>query len=186
MSDHFLQTLEAIKRDVSSLEEQLIERKKMANQIALMAKLPAVYAVVESRSSAFNATMNGDEYFGKAALTAIREVLESRKRSGAGPGTLNEIYEALVSGGYEFEAASETNAKNSLRVTLSKRSEVFTKLGNGKYGLNTWYDVKRKKKPKDDKKQEAPSSDDDDTEGIFAMDQEFRQDEVFDPETTSL
>lgn len=148
MSEHILKTLEQVKSDITGLELQLAEKKRMANYLSEMAGAGPVYADADEPSS-ISATSHGDEFYGKTATAAAREVLEKRKRMGLGPATLAEIYESLTDGGYQFDASSTTNAKNSLRVTLSKRSETFHKLPNGKIGLTKWYtNIKPTKKRK--------------------------------------
>ena len=56
-----------------------------------------------------------------------------------GPASVSEIYEAMLAGGYEFEAKDADNAKRGLRISLTKSSATFTKLPQGKYGLREWY-----------------------------------------------
>jgi hypothetical protein len=84
-------------------------------------------------------SIKSDTFFGKKMQTAAREYLEMRKAStGDGPATPRDIYDALVSGGFKFEAKDEATALISLRALLRKRSAFFTKVGS-KYGLLAWY-----------------------------------------------
>lgn len=166
MADHVLKTIEDLKRDIATLESQVNEKKKMANYLSNMAGNGDIF-LVEAIDASSVMPSNGDEYYGKPAVTAIRAVLTARKSANLGPATLEEIYETLIAGGYLFDAASKTNAKNSLRVTLSKRSSTFHKLPNGKYGLVKWYD--KIKAPKKGKKDEA----DDEEVGMEKMEEEF-------------
>ena len=166
MADHVLKTLEDLKKGISSLEAQLNEKKKMANYLSGMAGNSDIYAV-QSNEPASVMPSNGDEYYGMPAVTAIREVLNARKSANIGPATLGEIYDTLIAGGYHFDTATETNARNSLRVTLSKRSATFHKIPNGKYGLVKWYEkIKVAKKSK-------KARIDEDEDGLEKMDEEF-------------
>jgi len=167
MADHILKTLEEIQRAVSALEEQLNEKKRMANYLSGMAGGRDIY-LIEDAASASAMPSNGDEYYGMAAMTAIRKVLEARKSANLGPATPVEIYDTLIAGGYQFETANENNAKNSLRVTLAKRTTTFHKLPNGKYGLVKWYE-----KIKGAKKAGKKNVAEDDSEGLQVMDEEF-------------
>lgn len=80
-----------------------------------------------------------DTFYGKKLQTAVREYLEMRKAEEAGPAKPRVIYEAITSGGYEFEAKTPDVALVGLRALLRKRSNVFEKLPNGTYGLTSWY-----------------------------------------------
>ena len=149
----------------------LEEKKRMANHLSGMAGGADIYEIQKASSGTAMPT-NGDEYYGMPAMTAIRSVLEARKAAGLGPAMLSEIFDTLVAGGYQFEAASDSNAKNSLRVTLAKRSSTFHRLPNGKYGLLKWYG-----KIKGGKKGLKPEADDD-AKGLQKMEDEFGEAEA--------
>ena len=91
--------------------------------------------------------IKSDTFFGKRQHTAIREYLEMRKASGAGPARPPEIYEDLSAGGVEFESSDKQKALVALRALLRRRTSVFIKVGDtGAYGLVSWYpDAKLKK-----------------------------------------
>ncbi len=81
-----------------------------------------------------------DTFFGKRHHTAIREYLEMRKASGAGPARPREIYEGLSAGGVKFESSDKQKALVALRALLRRRTAVFIKVGDtGAYGLVSWY-----------------------------------------------
>lgn len=81
-----------------------------------------------------------DTFYGKRLQTASREYLQMRRSLGLGPATPREIYEAVVSGGYQFDAKDAETAMVGLRAMLRKRSAFFHKLPNGSYGLTAWYE----------------------------------------------
>jgi hypothetical protein len=86
-----------------------------------------------------------DTFFGKKQQTAIRQYLEMRRAQGLGPAKPREIYDALLAGGYEYEAKNAEVALVGMRALLRKRTETFVQLSNGSYGLVAWYpDLKRK------------------------------------------
>ena len=91
-----------------------------------------------------------DTFYGKKMQTAVREYLEMRKVAAGratNPATPREIYEAITTGGYQFDTKDETTALIGLRQLLRKRTAFFHKLPNGTYGLTVWYPDA--KKPKD-------------------------------------
>jgi hypothetical protein len=80
---------------------------------------------------------------------------------------VDEIHQALLAGGYKFEAATEEIAKRGLRISLTKNSHSFHKLPSGLYGLREWYPAIKDTKAKAsdsgaaDQQAEAPLDDDD-------------------------
>lgn len=90
-----------------------------------------------------------DTFYGKKMQTAAREYLEMRMAAAGGatnPATPREIYEAITSGGFQFDAKDETTALIGLRQLLRKRTAFFHKLPNGTYGLTVWYPDAKKPK----------------------------------------
>jgi len=172
-NDAVLQTIELVRQQVSEIQADLVEKQTTVNNLCSIAGIDPIYAI-ESVESVSSVSLKGDEYFNKPAATAIRMVLESRKSQGNGPSTLVEIYERLIEGGYKFDAKNEANAKNSLRVTLSKNT-TFHKLPNKKFGLSEWYGLKLDKKTK-----KSNSSNDDvdpEIEGAEKMKEEFGEED---------
>jgi hypothetical protein len=95
-------------------------------------------------STAKISKIQDDTFYGKKQTPAMREYLEMRKALGMGPATPREIYEAIKSGGYQFETKDETVALVGLRALLRTQPNVFHKLPQGTYGLTSWYpDAKR-------------------------------------------
>ena len=89
--------------------------------------------------------IKSDAFFGKRQHTAIREYLQMRYDHNMGPATPREIYDALLKGGFRYEAKEERTALVGLRSLLRRRTNVFMKVGDtGAYGLASWYpDAKR-------------------------------------------
>ena len=166
MSNAVLETIKLVQQEIADLERQLKEKKTTVNGLCPLAKIDPIYTLEDQVQSDVSVVLNGDEYYSKKASTAVRMVLEARKARGAGPATSAEIYDALLAGGYKFDAKNEANAKNSLRVTLSKNSSIFHRLPNKKVGLTKWYNIKPTKAK--DKEQE----------GVEAMAKEFGESEA--------
>ena len=122
--------------------------------------MPPIYPEAElERSGGASMHMHGDEYYGKALASVVRMVLEARKSASIGPATVNEIYDAMVKGGYQFETRIEDNAQRGLRVSLSKNTTVFHRLPSGKYGLTEWYPAVKEKDPNSKKHTAVPEVD---------------------------
>ncbi len=98
-----------------------------------------------------------DTFFGKKQQSAIRQYLEMRRAQGLGPAKPREIYDALLAGGFEYEAKTADIALVGMRALLRKRTETFVSLQNGSYGLTAWYPDMKKRKA-------AASEEDDDAE----------------------
>lgn len=103
---------------------------------------------------AINAIRN-DQFYGQPLATAIREFLQMRKAAGGGAASVKEIYDALVRGGFKFEARDDVNAQRGLRQSLTKNSITFHKLPNGNYGLLEWYPNAKPARPDRDEEDEA-------------------------------
>lgn len=125
-------------------------------------------------SASVSTQIKPDTFFGKKQQTAIREYLEMRRAQGLGPAKPREIYDALVAGGFRYDAKDAETALVGMRAMLRKRTATFIKVGNGAYGLTSWYPDAKKPKPASPV---AGSSDDDtdddsDTETAASPDEE--------------
>jgi hypothetical protein len=134
---------------VAKIDEDLrpiTERKKVVNQLCEFAGLPLRYTDVQGDGARGSLSLRRDQFHKKPLATAVREYLELRGRSdrgGLGAATVNEIFDALIAGGYQPETTDEENAKRGLRIALTKNSVTFYRIAGGtagdSYGLLTWY-----------------------------------------------
>jgi hypothetical protein len=139
MSEHIQRTIADLQQHLTELEAEGIDLKKTINSLCRRIHQAPIYPDAElERSHSIVGPMRGDEYYGKALASVVRWVLEARKAANLGPATVNEIYDAMASGGYQFEAKNEDNAKRGLRISLTKNG-VFHRLPTGKFGLTEWY-----------------------------------------------
>jgi len=102
---------------------------------------PLRFEDVDAAKASVLSTRGRDVFYGRPLATVMREFMEARgpsARGGLGAATVNEIYDALVAGGFKFETRDEANAKRGLRIALSKNTTTFHKVGNA-YGLSEWY-----------------------------------------------
>lgn len=140
-------TIELVQTQIAELDQQLLEKKRMVNDLCRLAGQSPLYGDAELASSLGAGAILPDAYYGKALATVVRMVLERRKASGRGAATVNEIYDDMVAGGYNFGGKNDDNNKRGLYVSLGKNSYMFHKLPNGTYGLLDWYEnVKEAKK----------------------------------------
>ncbi len=138
MSEHVQKTIELVTAQIRDLEQQLTAKKRIANSLCDLAAIPHLYADEDASGGNFG-PLAPDAYYGKALATAVREILERRKRAGAGAATVAEIYDAMKAGGYHFKTKNDENAKRGLYQSLSKNTTTFHRLPNGTYGLLDWY-----------------------------------------------
>jgi len=144
--DHVIQTISDLEKKVAEYEANAVRLKTTINELCGMANIPPRYqsADLQLKSQAF--AIRSDQFHGRPTATCVREYLEMRKRSDLGPASLNEIFDALVSGGYEFNTKSDQVSRISLNNQLGK-NPVFYRLPNKQWGLLEWYPKARPSRP---------------------------------------
>lgn len=142
-------------------QERAASKTKMAiNALCEAIDQPPMYAE-DTADGADNVSLaiRSDQFYGQPLAGAIRTILEMRRKQERGPATVNEIYAALIEGGFAFDTRNEENAKRGLRVSLTKNSVTFHKLPNGKYGLLDWYPGAKTKRPRNGTTNDAADDD---------------------------
>jgi hypothetical protein len=133
------------------------ECERTINTLCKEAGYPPRYSET-STSNAMKVTQIADDtFYGQKQTPAMRSYLEMRKAQGLGPATPREIYEAIKSGGYVFEAKDAEVALVGMRALLRTQPTIFHRLPQGTWGLTVWYPDARKPKeePKLKKKKAA-------------------------------
>lgn len=149
MSDAIKQAIAELQNQIQSWEQDISDTKKMCNKLAHRAGLPLLYGDAELQPRASATNMRKDQFYGKSLTTAMREYLQMRAAGNAGPATVNEMFDALVQGGFDHGSANDDNAKRVMRITLTKNSSIFHRLPDDKhFGLTDWYPNIRVKKSK--------------------------------------
>jgi hypothetical protein len=150
----------ALERSLADTERKANALRSAINTLCEEAGLPPKYPNVgrSAEQAAVNTQIQPDTFYGKKQSTSIRMYLEIRKAQGLGPATPREIFEALKTGGYQFETRNETNALVGMRALLRKNNVTFHRLPNGTYGLLSWYPDARAGKPSDDDDDDATSN----------------------------
>ena len=154
MDNSIQSAIEVFKTRVKEKEDELNRLKKAVNDMARDAGLPVIYASIASENTVSLTSLRSDQFYGQGLSTAIRMYLEMRKASSLSAASVNEIYEAVKSGGFKFEAKDEENAKTGVRNTLRKNTAQFHRLPNGEYGLLAWYPNAKPAKNGDDQEEE--------------------------------
>lgn len=148
MDNAFAPAIAALQAELADLDRKSRELKGTINVLCKHAGQPELYSNLQSDTGATTvAGIKADTFYGKTIATAAREYLEMRKATNLGPATPREIYEALIEGGYQFEAKSKDIAMVGLRSNLRKNSKTFHRLPNGQYGLLSWYPNAKAAKP---------------------------------------
>jgi hypothetical protein len=141
VSEHIKATIADLQNKLREQEKAVVKTKSFINMLCEEAGIPPMYAAddLDGSSASVNLTIRSDQFYGQPQATAVREILQMRKGRNQGPATVNELYAALVEGGFAFETKNEDNAKRGLRISITKNTAMFHKLPNGKIGLLEWY-----------------------------------------------
>ncbi|RNC81785.1 MAG: hypothetical protein ED559_08370 [Phycisphaera sp.] len=150
MTEHIDQTIADLRTLLKKQEDQVRGTKRTINSLLGMAGKDPMYSdaeLAEEGASASFSTIASDRWYGQPLATAIQDYLSMRRAAtGDGPATVAEIYDALLTGGYEFEAKNADYAKRGLRSSLTKNPRAFHRLPDGKrFGLTEWYPKKANK-----------------------------------------
>lgn len=158
MSEHLQKAIAELETKLEDQLKAVAKTKSGINQLAELAGLPVPYPETEERAS--GGTIRPDQFYGKPLHTAMRAYLDMRGPT-RGPATVNEIFDALKLGGFQFDTKSDDNAKRIIRITLTRNTLVFHKLPNGSYGLLAWYPNVKASKVKTKSKESQEGSDED-------------------------
>jgi len=137
--DAVLSTIELVRAQVADLDQQLLEKKRMVNDLCKLAGRPPIYGDADLKSRVGGRATRPDEYYGKPQASVVRTILEKRALAGLGAATVNEIYDEMLAGGFHFGGKNDDNNKRGLYISLGKNTTTFHKLPNGTYGLVEWY-----------------------------------------------
>jgi hypothetical protein len=129
--------------DIDRRDAETAEMKRTVNRLCDYAGLPAKYSQVEDpNAGAHGIRIMPGQFYQRALATAVGDYLKMRgdpNKGGMGPGTISEIYAALLEGGFQFDAKSDDTAKRALSISLAKNTQTFERLPTGQIGLKTWY-----------------------------------------------
>jgi hypothetical protein len=169
--EHIQKTIETMTAKLAEQEAVVVETKKLINSLCGVLGQPTRFADLTVKASIAGGGFKRDDFYGQPLSGVVRRILESRKASGDGPAAVAEIYDAMIQGGFQFEAASADNAKRALRISLTKNTQTFHKLPTGHYGLREWYPNIKEPKQKNGNATEVSAEPDgsEDSEFDFAQ-----------------
>ncbi|MGE0062336.1 MAG: hypothetical protein AB7T86_09685 [Xanthobacteraceae bacterium] len=132
------QAISELANEIAQDEAALRKKKESVNTLCAVDGRAPMYQI-EDAQAALPTAIRSDQFYGQPLASAVRTILEMRRQQNLGAASINEIYEALVAGGYLFNTKSEDVSKNSLRNSLAKNTVTFHKLPNGRFGMLSWY-----------------------------------------------
>lgn len=130
-------------RAAEESEAETISLKRAANTLARRFRLSEPFANIEdTAASRTSVAIRADHFVNfNAPAAAARAYLELRGKN-RGAATIEDIYEALRRGGYDFGTPNDNEGKGFLKVALAKDQNVH-RIDNGpfgvSYGLVAWY-----------------------------------------------
>lgn len=139
------EAIEELVADITKMEVAVREKKKTVNTLCGVAQRDPLYPT-EEPTDVVPTRIRPDQFYGQALASAVRTILETRRQQNLGAATVNEIFDVLSAGGYQFQTKSDDVSRASLRNSLAKNTTTFHKLPGGQFGLLSWYP--NAKKPK--------------------------------------
>lgn len=145
MDESTQKMIDKIQDQILKLEDQIITKKKLVNQLCEVDGEAPLYPDTESASSVISTTIRPDHFFGRPLATVVKEILEGRKSRNKGAISLNDLFEILKSGGFQFDAKDEQASKRGVAITIGKNPAFLKVPNNGYIGLAEWYPNVKKK-----------------------------------------
>lgn len=130
--------IEEIVAEITSLEASARDKKKTVNTLCTVAGREEMYTL-DAPETALPTRIRADQFYGQPLASAVRTILEMRRQQNLGAAMVNEIFDALTAGGYQFQTKNDDVARQSLRNSLAKNTVTFHKLPNGRFGMLSWY-----------------------------------------------
>jgi len=157
MSNPFDSAIAELERQIEEVERKASDLRSTINSLCAAAGISPRYPDISigSTSSTRITQIRDDTFYGKKQTPAMRDYLEMRKAQGLGPAKPRDIFEALKSGGYQFESKDDEIALVSMRALLRTQPQIFHKLPQGTWGLTAWYPDAKRQKVDDTKKKGA-------------------------------
>jgi alanyl-tRNA synthetase len=145
MDESTQKMIDKVQDQILKLEDQITTKKKLVNQLCEVDGEAPLYPDTDSASSVISATIRPDHFFGRPLATVVKEILEARKTRNQGAISLNDLFEILKSGGFQFDTKDEIGAKRGVAITIAKNPAFMKVPNNGYIGLAEWYPNVKKK-----------------------------------------
>ena len=124
--------MEHARQTILDLEQRLAEIDAEANKIksAINCLCDVIgdspkYLIETEDSKNVAGKPRPDEYYGRPQATVVTEVLQKRCNAGLGAATLDELFEELSSGGFEFTGKNDGIKKRGLAIAMGKNQFYF-------------------------------------------------------------
>lgn len=146
MNEAFQTAIDALKDQLKPLEEEVILKKRLINELCKAAQAEPMFSETELRSTISQTqAIRSDQFFGQPLATSVKFILQRRRAAGLGAVPLDALCNTLAAGGYVLEGKTEGIARRNVAITLSK-NPAFMRIPNGDIGLAEWYpNAKRNK-----------------------------------------
>jgi hypothetical protein len=140
MSDHVDQTVSAFLQKLGEHERAITKIKTSINQVLELDGRPPMFAEPDEVQGSLNLPVNirNDQFFGKPLATCVKTILEARAAIHQGAASVDELFEGLMEGGFDFEEKAESLCKRNLAISLGKNM-LFQRTPKGLWGLRAWY-----------------------------------------------
>lgn len=149
MSNAIHVAIEELVKQIEEKEAEIVPLKVAVNSLCKTIGEEDRYSntsMVSERSEA-KLSFGKDKFHGVPLATSVATYLEMRKDAGLEKSaTVEEILSALMSGGHDSLSGSEDNKLRSLKISLTKNTAQFSKIGDDRFGLKSWYKSTRRRK----------------------------------------
>jgi hypothetical protein len=147
MSERLKAAIEEIEAQIKAKEAEIINPLKITvNHLCQLIGEAARYEIDGSGASGQPKrnilNWRKDQFYGRPLAQCVTEYLEARETAGLDrSATVDDIYDALSKGGYKSEgtSGSDENAKRAIKISLTKNTAQFSKIGDELFGLKKWY-----------------------------------------------
>jgi len=147
MSERLSAAIEEIVAQIEAKEAELVPLKVTVNHLCQTIGEAPRYAIDGTGAAPGLPKRNVlswkiDQFHNRPLAQCVTEYLEAREKAGLEkPATVDDIYDALTKGGYKFEgtSGSEENTKRAIKISLTKNTAQFSKVGENLFGLKRWY-----------------------------------------------
>ena len=155
MSDPLLSAIEELQAKITLKEQEkeleILPLKLAVNQLCKVMDKELLYDLDGggvSSSPVTKAPWKVDHFFNRPLATCVLEILTWQKESGLdGPASVDQIYDHMIKGGFKFEGTGDAdNQKRALKISLTKNTAMFVKIGDSVFGLRTWYKMRAPRK----------------------------------------
>jgi hypothetical protein len=147
MDEAFQKTIDAIQAQLRPLEDEIVLKKRLINQICDVAGAPRLYQDSDLEvTAAPSQVVRSDQFFGQPLATSVKFILQQRKARGSSAIPLDELCETLKSGGYQFDNKNEAIARRNVAITLGKNPAFMRVPSSGDIGLAEWYPAAKRNK----------------------------------------